>query len=166
GEKPSFYMEIPPLRLPKISNIITKTYTRVHWYFKEIFPMFVLASVFIWVGQITGLFDLLVRGLEYPIRLLGLPEKSAVSFLFGFFRRDYGAAGFYDMKKAGLLTVNQLLVASVTLTLFLPCVAQFLINVKERGIKMGVGLSVFILGFSFGVGYILHIVLDTLGVQL
>jgi ferrous iron transport protein B len=166
GEKPSFYMEIPPLRLPKISNIITKTYTRVHWYFKEIFPMFILASLFIWVGQITGLFDLLVRGLEYPIRLLGLPEKSAVSFLFGFFRRDYGAAGFYDMKKAGLLTGNQLLVASVTLTLFLPCVAQFLMNVKERGIKMGVGLSVFILGFSFGVGWLLHFGLNILGVTL
>ena len=84
GEKPSFYMEIPPFRLPKISNVITKTYTRVHWYFKEIFPMFVLASFLIWLGQITGLFDLLVRGLEYPIRLLGLPDKSAVSFLFGF----------------------------------------------------------------------------------
>jgi len=166
GEKPSFYMEIPPLRLPKISNIITKTYTRVHWYFKEIFPMFVLASFLIWLGQITGLFDLLVRGLEYPIRLLGLPEKSAVSFLFGFFRRDYGAAGFYDMKKAGLLTGNQLLVASVTLTLFLPCVAQFLMNVKERGMKMGVGLSAFILFFSFAVGYTIHVVLNTLGIKL
>jgi ferrous iron transport protein B len=166
GEKPSFYMEIPPLRLPKISNVITKTYTRVHWYFKEIFPMFLLASVLIWVGQITGLFDLLVRGFEYPIRLLGLPDKSAVSFLFGFFRRDYGAAGFYDMKKAGLLSGNQLAVASVTLTLFLPCVAQFLMNVKERGVKMGVGLSLFVLIFSFGIGYLLHMALVGLGVNL
>lgn len=166
GEKPSFYMEIPPLRLPKISNVIIKTYTRVHWYFKEIFPMFVLASLLIWLGQIAGLFDLLVQGLEHPIRLLGLPDKSAVSFLFGFFRRDYGAAGFYDMKKTGLLTGNQLLVATVTLTLFLPCVAQFLMNVKERGWKLGVGLSLFILVFSFSVGYTLHTILSTLGVKL
>jgi ferrous iron transport protein B len=166
GEKPSFYMEIPPLRLPKVSNVLIKTYSRVHWYFKEIFPMFILASVFIWLGQLTGLFDLLVRGLEYPIRLLGLPDKAAVSFLFGFFRRDYGAAGFYDMKKAGLLSGHQLIVACVTLTLFLPCVAQFLMNIKERGARVGVGLSVFILFFSFGIGYAFHLALEILGVRL
>jgi ferrous iron transport protein B len=128
--------------------------------------MFILASVLIWLGQITGIFDLLVRGLEYPIRLLGLPDKAAVSFLFGFFRRDYGAAGFFDMKKMGLLTGHQLVVASVTLTLFLPCVAQFLMNVKERGARVGVGLSVFILFFSFGIGYLVHLILNTLGVRL
>jgi ferrous iron transport protein B len=166
GEKPSFYMEIPPLRLPRVSNVLIKTYSRVHWYFKEIFPMFILASVFIWLGQLTGLFDLLVRGLEYPIRVLGLPDKAAVSFLFGFFRRDYGAAGFYDMKKAGLLSGHQLIVACVTLTLFLPCVAQFLMNIKERGARVGVGLSVFILFFSFGIGYAFHLALEILGVRL
>ncbi len=166
GEKPSFYMEIPPLRLPKASNVFIKTYSRVHWYFKEIFPLFILASVFIWLGQITGLFDFFVKGLEYPIRLLGLPDKAAVSFLFGFFRRDYGAAGFFDMKKMGLLSGHQLIVACVTLTLFLPCVAQFLMNIKERGARVGVGLSVFILFFSFGVGYALHLALGILGVRL
>jgi ferrous iron transport protein B len=166
GEKPSFYMEVPPLRLPKASNVFIKTYSRVHWYFKEIFPLFILASVFIWLGQITGLFNFFVKGLEYPIRLLGLPDKAAVSFLFGFFRRDYGAAGFFDMKKMGLLSGHQLIVACVTLTLFLPCVAQFLMNIKERGARVGVGLSVFILFFSFGVGYALHLALGILGVRL
>jgi ferrous iron transport protein B len=165
GEKPSFYMEIPPLRLPKISNVLIKTASRVHWYFREILPMFILASVFIWLGQLSGLFDLLVRGLEYPIRTLGLPDKAAVSFLFGFFRRDYGVAGFYDMKKAGLLSANQLIVATVTLTLFLPCLAQFLMNVKERGMKMGVGLSLFILFFSFTIGFLVHLGLNMVGIQ-
>ena len=166
GEKPSFYMEIPPLRLPKASNVIIKTYSRVHWYFKEIFPLFIMASLFIWLGQITGLFDLLVKGLEYPVRLLGLPDKAAVSFLFGFFRRDYGAAGFYDMKKMGLLSGQQLVVASVTLTLFVPCVAQFLMNIKERGMRIGIGLSLFVLLFSFGTGYLLNLVMVALGVRL
>ncbi len=166
GEKPSFYMEIPPLRLPKASNVLIKTYSRLHWYFREIFPMFILASLFIWLGQLAGLFNLFVKGLEYPIRILGLPDKAAVGFLFGFFRRDYGVAGFYDMKKMGLLSGNQLIVATVTLTLFLPCVAQFLMNVKERGIRVGVGLSLFILFFSFAVGFIVHLGLNVIGVHL
>lgn len=166
GERPSFYMEIPPLRLPKGSNVLIKTYSRVHWYFREIFPLFILASFFIWLGQITGVFDFLVRGLEYPMQLLGLPDKAAVSFLFGFFRRDYGAAGFYDMKKMGLLTGHQLVVASVTLTLFVPCVAQFLMNIRERGMRMGAGLSLFVLLFSFGTGYLVHLGLNALGLKL
>ncbi len=166
GESPSFYMEVPPLRLPKVSNVAIKTYSRVHWYFKEIFPLFILASVFIWIGQITGIFDLLVKGFEYPVRLLGLPDKAAVSFLFGFFRRDYGAAGFYDLKSAGLIGGTQLVVASVTLTLFVPCVAQFLMNIKERGMRIGFGLSLFVLLFSFGAGYIVNLALATLGVKL
>ncbi|MCU0489436.1 MAG: ferrous iron transport protein B [Anaerolineales bacterium] len=31
GEKPSFYMELPPLRLPRARNILVKTYTRMEW---------------------------------------------------------------------------------------------------------------------------------------
>jgi len=45
GEKPIFYMELPPLRLPQISNILTKTLARMEWYFLEILPLFVLASL-------------------------------------------------------------------------------------------------------------------------
>lgn len=166
GESPSFYMEIPPLRMPKLSNVFIKTYTRVKWYFTEILPMFILASAMIWVGQITGIFNLLTGVMEYPIRWIGLPDKAAVAFLFGFFRRDYGAAGLYDLKKTGLLTGNQLVTACVTLTLFLPCIAQFLMNVKERGWKTGVAISIFILFFSFSVGFIVNLVFDILRITL
>lgn len=166
GDLPSFYMEIPPLRLPKISNVLIKTYTRVKWYFIEIFPMFILASVMIWVGKITGIFSFLTRILEYPIRWIGLPDKAAVAFLFGFFRRDYGAGGLYDIKKAGLFSGNQLVIACVTLTLFLPCIAQFLMNLKERGWKTGVAISIFILFFSFSVGFIVNFILNIFGIKL
>ncbi|MBI5700151.1 ferrous iron transporter B [Candidatus Saganbacteria bacterium] len=166
GGSPSFYMEIPPLRLPKLSNVFIKTATRVKWYFTEIFPMFIFASVLIWAGQLTGLFGLFTNILEYPVRWIGLPDKAAVAFLFGFFRRDYGAAGLYDLKKAGLFSGNQLVVAAITLTLFLPCIAQFLMNVKERGWKTGLAISVFILFFSFSVGFAVNLLLNIMGISL
>ncbi|NIA16660.1 MAG: ferrous iron transport protein B, partial [Nitrospiraceae bacterium] len=114
GRGPSFYMELPPLRLPKLTNVAVKTYTRIVWYFKEVFPLFILASVFIWIGRVTGLFNLLVRGLEPVVNLIGLPDEAAVAFLFGFFRRDYGAAGLYDLQKSGALSGVQLAVAAIT----------------------------------------------------
>ncbi|RJP29562.1 MAG: ferrous iron transporter B [Candidatus Omnitrophota bacterium] len=166
GEMPTFYMEIPPLRLPKLSNILRKTWFRLRWYFLEILPIFLIASFIIWLGQITGVFNFLVKLLGFPVRWIGLPNEAAVAFLFGFFRRDYGAAGLYDLKKAGLLSGNQLVIACVTLTLFLPCIAQLMINVKERGIRMGIAMSIFILFFSFGTGYILNILLTLFSLHL
>jgi ferrous iron transport protein B len=166
GELPTFYMEVPPLRLPQLSNILRKTASRLSWYFKEIFPLFIFASVMIWLGQISGIFAVLVKILEHPIRWLGLPDKAAVAFLFGFFRRDYGAAGLYDLKKAGLLSGNQLAVSCITLTLFLPCIAQLLMNVKERGMRMGIAMSVFILFFSFSIGYLVNFIFTFLHISL
>lgn len=166
GERPSFYMEVPPLRFPKISNVLTKTYVRVRWYFKEILPLFLLASVLIWVGKLTRLFDLIIDLLQKPVELIGLPNEAAQIFLFGFFRRDYGAAGLYDLNKQGLLSGVQLVVASIALTLFLPCIAQFLMSVKERGWKTGFSISVFILFFSFFVAYVVNFILINMGVIL
>lgn len=164
GERPTFYMEIPPLRLPKISNILTKTYTRVEWYFKEVLPLFMLVSVFLWLGKVTKVFDVIINILKAPVRLIGLPDGAAKIFLYGFFRRDYGVAGLYDLNKEGALTGVQLVVACVALTLFLPCIAQLMMNVKERGIKTGIGISIFVLFFSFSVAFILNQILVRLGV--
>lgn len=166
GEMPSFYMEIPPLRFPHFINILRKTGMRLKWYFLEILPLFIFASVFIWLGQISGIFRVLVKILEYPIRWIGMPSEAAVAFLFGFFRRDYGAAGLYDLKKNGLLSGNQLVVGCITLTLFLPCIAQLLMNIKERGMRMGIAMSLFILFFSFSIGYLVNAILTIFGVYL
>jgi len=166
GDRPSFYMEIPPLRMPSLSNVIVKTYVRVKWYFKEIMPIFLIAGVLIWLGRLANIFDFLVDILRGPLRAIGLPAQASKAFLFGFFRRDYGAAGLYDLSAHGKLDGVQLVVSCVALTLFLPCIAQFLMNIKERGWKMGIGISVFVLFFSFSVAYVLNIVLRTLGVIL
>jgi len=166
GERPSFYIEIPPLRLPHLGNIFNKTYARVKWYFLEILPLFLLASVLIWLGKLTRLFDLLIFLFTKPVTMIGLPKEAAKVFLFGFFRRDYGAAGLYDLNKDGLLTGDQLLVSCVALTLFLPCIAQFLMNLKERGWKTGVGISLFTLFISFVIGFMVNLVLNTLAISL
>ncbi len=166
GEKPSFYMEIPPLRFPNLTNVLTKTYVRMKWYFKEILPLFLLASVLIWLGKLSKLFDYLIDLLQKPMALIGQPPETAKVFLFGFFRRDYGAAGLYDVNKAGALDGVQLVIACIALTLFLPCIAQFLIVLKERGWKVGVSIAVFIVFTSYSVAYVSNLLLRTLGVTL
>jgi ferrous iron transport protein B len=164
GDGPSFYMEVPPLRLPQLGNVLTKTYTRIQWYLMEIVPLFVLASVLIWLGRITGLFDLIVRALGTVVGYLGLPPKAGEAFLFGFFRRDYGAAGLYDLAASGALSPRQLTVAAATLTLFVPCIAQFSVMVKERGWATALAIAGFIFPFAFLAGYVLNLLLTVAGV--
>jgi ferrous iron transport protein B len=161
GERPSFYIELPPLRLPTLGNVFVKTYTRMEWYFREVFPLFILASIVIWIGRLTGLFDLAIQALVPLVRWLGLPDATAVSFLFGFFRRDYGAAGLYDLQ--GTLTGAQLLVATVTMTIFVPCIAQFAVTAKERGWKTAFAIAAFIFPFAFVVGGTLNWALHLFG---
>jgi ferrous iron transport protein B len=156
GETPMFYMEIPPMRLPQFSNVLTKTYTRMQWYFMEILPLFIIASILLWLGKITHFFGVMVGWMSPVMSSLGLPKETAVAFIFGFFRRDYGAAGLYDLQSQGLLNARQLTVAAVTLTLFIPCVAQFLIMKRERGWNVATGIGIFVSLFAFGSGWLLN----------
>lgn len=166
GESPSFFIEMPPLRLPKVSNVLVKTYSRMQWYFLEVLPLFVIASVLIWVGRLTGLFQIAVHLLGYPSQWIGLPAEAGLMFFYGFFRRDFGAAGLFDMYNAGMLTGVNLVVAAITLTLFMPCIAQFLVTVKERGVKIAIAMAAFIFPSAFAVGFIVNHILTTFGVVL
>ena len=166
GNSSCFYLEIPPLRLPSFKSVMLKTYWRLKWYLKEIIPLFILASVLIWFGKLTGLFDLLLGVLEPIMVNLGLPKETATIFLYGLFRRDYGAAGLFDLYQKGILVGRQLVVAAVTLTLFIPCFSQFEFIFKERGLKATVVMTSFILAFGFFMGYLLNKSLIILGVTI
>ena len=156
GEAPMFYIELPPMRLPQLSNVLNQTYTRLFWYFLEILPLFVLASVLLWLGKITGAMERIIVWMKPLMASIGLPSEGAVAFIFGFFRRDYGAAGLYDLQSKGLLDARQLTVAAVTLTLFIPCIAQFLMMLKERGLKVSLAIFMFVSLLAFGSGYLLN----------
>ena len=159
GEKTGFYMEVPSLRWPKLGNILAKTRARMGWYLLEILPVFIYSSVIIWILQVSGLFQKLLDALKPVMTLLSLPEEAAVTFLFGFFRRDYGAAGLFDLHQQGLISGDGLVVACITLTLFVPCFAQFIVMLNEQGVKVGLAIFGFIVPFAFFMGYVVSRIL-------
>ncbi|MCX8083605.1 MAG: ferrous iron transport protein B [Calditerrivibrio sp.] len=163
GSPATFFMEIPPLRMPIIGNVFLKTFSRLKWYAFEVIPIFIYISALIWVGKVTKIFDLLTYLLSFPAKWAGLPEKMGEIFLYGFFRRDFGAAGLFDIQH--MLTPVQTVVAVVILTLFVPCVAQFSVMIKERGFKDAILIFIFVIPFAFVTGIILNLILHFGGLQ-
>jgi ferrous iron transport protein B len=100
------------------------------------------------------------------VGFLGLPAKATQALLLGFLRRDYGAAGLFVMAKAGELDSIQIVVSLVTITLFVPCVANFFMIIKERGLGQALAMAGFIFPFALIVGGGLNFLLRFLGVNL
>jgi len=163
GEHPVFYMELPPMRLPQFRNVLVKTMTRMQSYFMEILPLFLFASFILWGLKMLGALEGLVGALAPIVRAVGLPDEATSAFVFGFFRRDFGAAGLYDLQSHGLLSATQLTVAAVTLTLFVPCIAQFLMMKKERGFRVSMVIFVFVSVLAFSCGWLLNKILLNTG---
>lgn len=164
GEGSDFILELPPLRIPKISNIVVKTLARLEWYLKEAVPLFILGTLFLFILHQTKALSLLEQ-ISTPliVHFLGLPAKATEAFIIGFLRRDYGAAGLFMLAREGLLDPRQILVSLVTITLFIPCIAQFFMMIKERGLKKTLWISAVIFPVAFGVGGLLNFLLRFLG---
>jgi len=79
-------------------------------------------------------------------------------------RRDYGAAGLFLMARDGALTHVQAVVALTVMTLFVPCVANFLMIVKERGLRIGLAILAVVTTIAVGTGAVLNAALGLLHV--
>jgi ferrous iron transport protein B len=167
GEPSDFVLELPPIRVPQFANILIKTMARVEWYLKEAVPLFILGTFILFVGHKVGALEYLQKVTDpVVVGFLGLPSKAAEAFVIGFLRRDYGAAGLFTLAKDGLMDPVQIVVSLVVITLFVPCIANFFMMVKERGTRAALVMVAFIFPFAFAVGGILNWVLRTTKVVL
>lgn len=164
GKSSDFILEIPPMRLPKLSNIIIKTLARLEWYLKEAVPFFMLGTFVLFILAKTGLLSI-IENVAAPVvvNLLQLPKEAAGAFVMGFLRRDYATV---MMVKGGNLDPIQMLVAVLTITLFVPCVAQLFIMIKERGLKVAIAIATFVFVFAFLAGGAFNFILRFLKVSL
>ncbi|MEW6547088.1 MAG: ferrous iron transport protein B [Bacillota bacterium] len=149
GTSSPLLMDLPPLRIPRLDNLLYKTAYRAITFIREAGPLFFYGAAGLGVLQVTGALDHL-QDLLAPVVTgwLGLPREAATAFVMGFVRRDFGAAGLYHL---GLGAV-QTLVAVVTITLFVPCVASVMMIGKERGWKEVALIWAGNIVLAFGVG--------------
>lgn len=164
GERSTLLVEMPPLRKPAISNVMTKTLTRLEWYLKEVVPLFLLGTAFLFVLDKTGALGWLIEaGKPLVVGWLGLPAAASASFIVGFLRRDFGATGLFVLSQQGLMTPAQVVVSMVTITLFIPCLASVLMIARERGMRTAVAMTAIVFPLAFLIGGIVNQVLKLTG---
>ncbi len=161
GKSTPLLIELPPLRWPRPRAVLRKTLTKGYWFMQEATPWFAAGALIVSTLHVTGglaLWQRLVRPLM--VSWLHLPAESARAIIMGLVRRDYGAAGLYDMG----LTPAQALVALVVITLFVPCVASIMVMAKEHGGRTALRIWVGTWVVAFAVGGVLARFLTWVGV--
>lgn len=160
GQRVDFILELPPIRMPQFSNVMIKTLSRIEWYLKEAVPLFILGTLILFVADKLNIIPWLQEVCSPVIvSLLGLPAEATEAFIIGFLRRDFGAAGLFALQERGMLNTEQVVVSLVTITLFIPCIANLFMIIKERGMKTAVFITAFVFPFAILVGGILHRIL-------
>jgi len=153
GQSSDFLLEMPPLRRPMMGNIVVKTLARLEWYLREAVPLFFLGTFLLFVMDRLAILVWIENATSPLIQtFLGLPREATAAFIMGFLRRDYGAAGLFLLAREGQLDTVQTLVSLVVITLFMPCIANFFMIIKEQGWRVALGIAAFILPFAILVG--------------
>jgi ferrous iron transport protein B len=132
GTTTPLLIDLPPMRLPRFDNVIRKSAYRTYFFMKEATPWFFIGALGVGIMQVTGLLTVWENLLD-PLTTgwLQLPRSASTAFVMGMVRRDFGAAGLYQLA----LTPHQIIVSLVTITLFTPCIASLMVMLKERGLK-------------------------------
>ncbi|MFQ5905091.1 MAG: FeoB small GTPase domain-containing protein [bacterium] len=160
GESPEIFVEIPPYRIPYLPGLLKKLWLRTRRFLREATP-WVIVGVFIvnvlyslhiidFIGRITGP---LITG------ILGLPLEAVGALIIGFLRKDVAVGMLSPLG----LNLRQLVVASVVLTMYFPCVATFMVLIKELGIKDMARSALIMVISALAVGGALNLLLGLFG---
>src|SRR3972149_4926184 len=146
-------------------KVIIKTLARLEWYLKEAVPIFILGTIILFILDRLKVLEF-IQNLASPVvvKFLNLPKEATNAFLIGFLRRDYGAAGLFDLQQKGHLNNHQVLVSLVTITLFVPCIASFLIIIKEQGLRTALIIAGIVLFLALLIGGMTNWILGSLGI--
>ena len=132
GKSTDLLIDLPPVRLPRLKNILRKTYLKSKYFILEAGPIFAMGAVGITLLKEGGILQWIQdKVAPFIVGWLKLPKETTEAFIMGIIRRDFGAAGLNSLA----LTSDQTLVSLIVITLFVPCIAAMLVMIKEQGFK-------------------------------
>lgn len=152
GEPSPLLIDLPAMRMPGMKNVLKKMYFRAWGFMKEAVLWFFVGALAVGLLDISGMLNVW-QELLAPLTMnwLKLPREASNAFVMGLIRRDFGAAGLFHL----MLSPAQKVVSLTVITLFVPCIASFVMMLKERGYKQGLIIWFSTWFFAFLIGGIL-----------
>ena len=157
GKSPEIFIEIPPYRVPYLGVVLKKLWMRIRGFVTTALPYVLIGVFFVNLLYSFGVISF-IGNLTAPVvvGILGLPKETIGALIIGFLRKDVAVGMLLPLG----LSLKQLIIASVVLTMYFPCVATFVVLVKELGVKDMIK-SVFIMILStLIVGGILNLLIS------
>ena len=159
GLSPELLLEIPSYHLPPIGVVAKKLWMRVVAFLKDAIPFMLLGILLMNILFATGAIKIVAKALSPVItNLMGLPTDVVVALIMGFLRKDVAVGMLAPLG----LTAKQLTVASTVLAVYFPCIAAFVILLKELGIKDMLKSAAIMLGLAVLVGTLMNLILSAL----
>lgn len=156
GFSPELLIEIPPYRLPGLRASASKLWMRIYGFLREAIPIVFLGILVITVLYAIGVFEH-IASFTAPVvsGVLGLPKEAVSAIVIGFLRKDM-AVGMMGTLGLG---AGQLVIGSVVLAMFFPCIASFVVLARELGLKDMLKAAVIMVAVVLLVGGLLNLVL-------
>jgi ferrous iron transport protein B len=156
GTSPEILVEIPPYRIPQFKAVLKKLWMRLSGFVYEALPFVFLGILLINMLYALGIMDFFYS-LFSPVltELWGLPKEAISALIIGFLRKDV-AIGMLDPLN---LTNKQIVIGSIILTVYFPCIATYINIGNELGLKDLAKATSIMLIVSLIIGTLLNIIL-------
>jgi ferrous iron transport protein B len=133
-------MEMSDYRLPHIKTVAKQTWFRLREFIVMAFPLIIIGSFVIKIAEVANLLEPIAT-IFSPVTVmwLGLPAVTGIALIFGVLRKELtlimlssllGTTNF-----ALVMTPAQMIVFTLVVMLYIPCVATIGALVKEFGCK-------------------------------
>lgn len=157
GEPTALIMEMPPMRTPSLKITLKQTWTRVKDFIYIAIPLLIVLGLILGGLQYLGMFDAISEAMS-PITVawLGLPAFAGILLIFGIMRKELtllllgtvsGTVNF-----SSVMTNDQMIVFTIVVMLYIPCIATIGVLVREIGLKKAAIITVFEIGFAILAG--------------
>jgi ferrous iron transport protein B len=140
---PGIIMEIPDFRNPSLKVVWKQAWYKFKDFLTIGIPLIVVGSMVIEALQVFHWMEYITRFLN-PITVwwLGLPAFTGVILIFGILRKEANLALLISMAGGAavstIMTPVQMVVFSIVIMLYIPCISTIAVLIKETGFKLTV----------------------------
>ncbi|MFW5914737.1 MAG: nucleoside recognition domain-containing protein [Thermoplasmatota archaeon] len=128
GSTPEILMDVPPYRMPKLRVVANKLWVRLRGFFTTAIPFVLLGVVVVQILYLTGAMDSLASFFAPLLtEFFGVPEEAVAPLVAGFLRKDLAIAQLENIE----MSMGQLITSIVMISLYFPCLATFIMIMKE-----------------------------------